>query len=267
MSNAARTASVGVLNAAMTASPMEVPLICGNPVGRKSFLCFGYIDFPITDQITHQALEPIFSLRIPRRFYAPSRLRPEIGWFVRAAKSEWNKVIDLVVRVRSRPQSVSSKNFVPSRGKHRTPVFFAVSTRGIALTRPYGTAGQILVWSNLKGRNGRDSKNGGQRCDGHRLSCRQRALHWRRLRGAVGSAAWRSLPRPPRLVLKVSRLVFARGCGAHCLADVMGQLLVFRYLARPAAEPFLLAFLPPNMRNCSRRDARAIAHFLCDLSK
>jgi len=133
------------------------------------------IDFPRTGHVAHQPFKPVFCLRIPRRF-------------VRSAKAKWNKVIDLVVEVCSRPQSVSSKNFVPSRGKHRTPVFFAVPTRGIAIPRPYRTARQILVWSNLKCGNGRDCKNG---------DCGQRALHWRRLCGAIAQAAWRSLfPRP-----------------------------------------------------------------------
>ena len=72
-------------------------LICGDPVGRKSLLCGGYIDLPITDHITHQPFEPIFRLGIPCFFYASSRLWPEIGWVVRADQAKQNKVVDLVV--------------------------------------------------------------------------------------------------------------------------------------------------------------------------
>jgi hypothetical protein len=35
--------------------------------------------------------------------------------------------------------------------------------RGIAVAGPYGAAGQILVWSNLKGPNGRGGQNAEQR--------------------------------------------------------------------------------------------------------
>src|SRR5271169_5493418 len=68
--------------------PLVVFLIGGDPVGRKSLLCRGYIDLPVTDHITHQPLKLVFRLGIPRFFYASSRLGPEVGWIVGAAKAQ-----------------------------------------------------------------------------------------------------------------------------------------------------------------------------------
>jgi hypothetical protein len=86
----------------MPSFPLPVVyLVSNDPVGRKSFLCSAYLDFSLADHFAHTVLQPIFRLSVPRLFYASSRLRLEIGWIVRAAKTKWNKVVDLVIRVRS----------------------------------------------------------------------------------------------------------------------------------------------------------------------
>jgi hypothetical protein len=71
--------------------PVAVFFISNDPVGRKSFLCSAYLDFSLADHFAQSVLQPIFRLTVPRLFYASSRLRPEIGWVVRAAKTKWNK--------------------------------------------------------------------------------------------------------------------------------------------------------------------------------
>jgi hypothetical protein len=35
---------------------LVVCMVCGDPIGRKSFLRDGYVDLFITDQVTHQPL-------------------------------------------------------------------------------------------------------------------------------------------------------------------------------------------------------------------
>ena len=117
--------------------PLVVFLIGGDPIGRKGFLCCGYVDLPVTDHVAHQPFEPILCLGIPSLFDASSRLWPEIGRVVRAAQTKRNKMVNLVIRMRSGGHSVSFQYFVTSLGGHRTPVLFGVSTCGVAVRRSY----------------------------------------------------------------------------------------------------------------------------------
>jgi hypothetical protein len=84
----------------MPSFPLPVVfLISGDPVGRQSFLCGAYFDFPSANHVADPPIQPIFRLGIPNLFFASIWLWPEICWVVRAAKTKRNKVVDLVIRV------------------------------------------------------------------------------------------------------------------------------------------------------------------------
>ena len=116
---------------------LVVYVICGDPVGRKSLLRGGNVDLSITNHAAHPSLQSILSLCVPCLFYASSWLRPEIGWVIRATKAKRNKMIDLVIGVRTGWYSVSPQDFVSPHCVHPAPALFGVATCCIAVYCPY----------------------------------------------------------------------------------------------------------------------------------
>jgi len=90
-------------------------MIGGDPVFDDRFLRIADVEQSVTHQIAQQRFQPILGLRIPFRFDAAAGLWPEIGHVVAAAKADGHKVVDFIVGMRSRWQSVAGKNFIAQR--------------------------------------------------------------------------------------------------------------------------------------------------------
>ena len=100
----------------MPVSPsFVVKVISGDPVRDDRFLRVADIKQPVANQIAQHRFQPILGFSIPFQFDVAAWLWPEVGHVIAAAKADGHKVVDFIIGVRSRWQSVASENFITQR--------------------------------------------------------------------------------------------------------------------------------------------------------
>jgi hypothetical protein len=73
-------------------------------------LCVADVEQSVAYQIAQHGFQPILRFRIPFRFDAAAWLWPEVGHVIAAAKADGHKVVDFIIGMRSRWQSVALEN-------------------------------------------------------------------------------------------------------------------------------------------------------------
>ena len=99
----------------MPVSPsFVVKVISGDPVRDDRFLRVADIKQPVANQIAQHRFQPILDFGIPFQFDVAAWLWPEVGHVIAAAKADGHKVVDFIIGMRSRWQSVALENFISS---------------------------------------------------------------------------------------------------------------------------------------------------------
>jgi len=145
-----------------------VKMIGGDPVFDDRLLRIADVEQSVTHQIAQHRFQPILGFRIPFRFDAAAGLWPEIGHVVAAAKADGHKVVDFIIGMRSRWQSIAGKNFITQRIAE-VAMFAGVTADlywRVVLDR---TASLVGVWSYL-GSHRWQCQHGGDG-DGKQICC------------------------------------------------------------------------------------------------